>query len=172
MRFCYADPPYIGQAKKHYGCAEIDHSRLIQKLSEEFQDGWALSCSSTTLQQILPMCPSGVRIAAWVKPFAIFKPNVNPGYTWEPVVWRGGRKLGRDVITIRDWSEETEDCVRANITLKKGLSGAKPKAFCEWLIRLLGAQPEDEFVDLFPGTGIFGATWEEFRDSELAGAPF
>lgn len=25
MRIAYADPPYIGQAKKHYGSEEVDH---------------------------------------------------------------------------------------------------------------------------------------------------
>ena len=31
MKFAYADPPYIGQAKRHYShdplCAEVDHAR-------------------------------------------------------------------------------------------------------------------------------------------------
>ena len=52
----YADPPYIGQAKKHYGLEEVDHKALILDL--EAYDGWALSLSGPTLQQILAMCPS------------------------------------------------------------------------------------------------------------------
>src|SRR5216684_5596264 len=90
-RFAFADPPYIGQAKKHYGKyggAEVDHAQLIAQL--ETYDGWALSCSSTTLQQILKMCPEDVRISAWVKPFCAFKVNVNPAYAWEPVIWKSG----------------------------------------------------------------------------------
>ncbi len=63
-RFAYGDPPYINQAKKHYShdpqCAEVDHAQLIAKL--ETYDGWALSCTSTSLQQILAMCPDDVRI--------------------------------------------------------------------------------------------------------------
>jgi hypothetical protein len=33
----------------------------------------------------------------WVKPFAAFKPNVGLAYTWEPVILRGGRRIGRTV---------------------------------------------------------------------------
>lgn len=28
MIFAYADPPYPGQAKKHYGREEVDHAEL------------------------------------------------------------------------------------------------------------------------------------------------
>jgi hypothetical protein len=92
-----------------------------------------------------------------VKPFAVFKPNVNPAYAWEPVIWRGGRsKRGRSEPTVRDW-------VSAEITLKKGLTGAKPEAFVWWLLELLGLESNDELTDLFPGTGVVGRTWERYR---------
>jgi hypothetical protein len=90
---------------------------------------------------------------AWVKPFCIFKPNVNPAYAWEPVLVRGGRKRGRDLPTVRDW-------VSANITLKKGMSGVKPDAFSHWLFEVLGMQEGDEFVDLFPGSGAVTRAWQ------------
>ena len=156
MRFAYADPPYIGQAKRHYGSEEVNHEDLIRNLCSGLYDGWALSCSSPTLFQILSLCPKDVRVGAWVKPFCSFKPGVNPAYAWEPVIFRGGRKLGRDVPTVRDW-------VSANITLKKGLSGAKPVAFCEWLIALLGINQTDELIDLFPGTGIVSEVFEHLQ---------
>lgn len=158
MRFAYADPPYIGQAKKHYShdprCAEVDHAALVEKLNG--YDAWALSLSSPSLRLILPLCPEDVRVMAWVKPFASFKPNVNPAYAWEPVIVRGGRKRGRDEPTARDW-------VSCNITLKKGLSGAKPEAFCFWLFAVLGMQPGDEFNDIFPGTGGVSRAWEAYQ---------
>jgi hypothetical protein len=158
MRVAYADPPYIGQAKKHYAhdprCAEVDHAELIAKL--DGYDAWALSLSSPTLRIILPMCPEDVRVMAWVKPFASFKPNVNPAYAWEPVIVRGGRKRGRDEPTARDW-------VSCNITLKKGLSGAKPEAFCFWLFDVLGMLAGDEFHDIFPGTGGVGRAWAAYQ---------
>lgn len=151
MTFAYADPPYIGQAKKRYShdpaCAEVDHSELISRLVREYPDGWALSCSSPTLQFILSLCPPDVRVMAWVKPFCAFKANVNPAYAWEPVIVHGGRKRTREQLTVRDW-------VAVNITLRKGLCGAKPKEFCEWLLDVLNVQSEDVLDDLFPGTGI------------------
>lgn len=166
MKMAYADPPYLGCCalyKHEHGtdgrCWDdvATHAALIQRLCGEFPDGWALSGSTPSLRQLLPLCPDDVRVAAWVKPFAVFKPNVNPAYAWEPVLWRGGRtKRGRQEPTVRDW-------VSCEITLKKGLTGAKPEAFCWWLFELLGLRASDALVDLFPGTGIVGRTWEAFR---------
>lgn len=162
-RFAYADPPYLGCGKlyadKHSDAFDCDspewHSALIERLCNEYPDGWAMSLSSPSLKTILPMCPDDCRVAAWVKPFAVFKPNVNPAYAWEPVIFRGGRKGDRTRATVRDW-------VSANITLKRGLIGAKPRDFCRWIIDLLGAEPGDEFIDIFPGTNAFGAAWNDF----------
>lgn len=147
MKFAYADPPYIGQAKKHYSSKEVNHKELIDKLLKEFPDGWALSCSSPSLKQILPMCPSSCRVMAWVKPFCSWKQDVNPAYAWEPVIVYGGRNIaGKGQKTIRDW-------VSCNITLKRGIHGAKPDDFCFWLFEILGMNKDDELVDLFPGSG-------------------
>ena len=150
MKIVYADPPYIGQAKKHYShdpnCAEVDHNELLAQLVKA--DGWALSASSTSLKRILsmPNCPEDVRIGSWVKPFTSFKPGVNPAYAWEPVLFMPARKHGRDVETVRDW-------VSANITLERGLSGAKPEKFCFWLFEILGMLPDDDFIDMYLGSG-------------------
>ena len=154
MKIAYADPPYIGQAKKHYNSEEVDHHKLILEL--ETYDGWALSLSSPTLKEILAMCPNDVRVAAWVKPFCSFKPNVNPAYAWEPVVFKPARVRGREMLTVRDW-------VSVNITLKKGLVGVKPEAFSFWLFEILGAEPTDEFIDLFPGSGAMSRAWDKWK---------
>ena len=163
MIAAYADPPYIGQAEKHYShdpqCAEVNHEVLIAQMCDRF-DCWALSCSSPSLQEILAYCPLDVRVGAWVKPFASFKPNVNPAYAWEPVILWHGRNRGRDVDTVRDW-------IAANITLKKGLAGAKPPEFCYWLFDFMGLEPDDELIDLFPGTGIVTDCWREWRRRKL-----
>jgi hypothetical protein len=156
MRCAYADPPYLGQAKRHYHTEEINHAELIDRLCTDFHEGWALSCSSPSLAHILPLCPQGIRIAAWVKPFAIYKPHVNPAYAWEPVIFYGGRKRSRQEPTVRDW-------VACNITLKRGLCGAKPEDFCLWIFALLGLQRGDELVDLFPGSGAVTSAWEKWR---------
>ena len=162
MRAAYADPPYIGQAKKHYAhdprCAEVDHVALIEHLNTF--DAWALSLSSPTLKTILPMCPDDVRVMAWVKPFCAFKVNVNPAYAWEPVIVRVGRKRTRQQETVRDW-------VSAVITLRKGLSGVKPQAFCYWLFEVLNLERDDEFHDLFPGSGAVSRAWDEWRARPL-----
>lgn len=155
----YADPPYIGQAKKHYShdpqCAEVDHAQLIADLAE--YDGWALSASSPSLPIILPLCPDGIRIGAWVKPFASFKRGVNPAYVWEPVIFWGGRKRSKKLLTLRDW-------VSCNITMKRGLAGVKPETFCFWIFEFLGMLPNDELIDLFPGSGAVSNAWHKWRN--------
>ena len=160
MTFAYADPPYVGQARKLYGCDEVDHEALIARLVADYPDGWALSASSPSLRFLLPLCPPDVRVMAWVKPFCIFKPGVNPAYAWEPVIVRGGRKRTRQQPTVRDW-------VSANITLRRGLTGAKPEAFCLWLFDVLGARAGDTLADLFPGTGAVSRAWDAYQETAL-----
>ena len=168
MKFAYADPPYLGCGKlyadRHADALDADDPEwrraLITRLSDEFPDGWAMSLSSPSLQTLLPMCPPDVRVASWVKPFAIFKPNVGRAYAWEPVIVRGGRKIERDQATVRDW-------VSANITLKRGLTGAKPRDFCRWMFEFLNMQPGDEFIDLFPGSGAVMAAYQEWANENV-----
>lgn len=159
MKVAYADPPYIGCAHFYPENEEVDHKELIQRLVDEFPDGWALSLHTPSLKYILSLCPDDVRVMAWVKPFASFKPGVGVAYAWEPVIVRGGRKRTRQQPTVRDW-------VSANITLKKGLVGAKPEAFAYWLFDVLNLQRGDELVDMFPGTGVITKCWNEFTSRE------
>lgn len=164
MRLAYADPPYLGcgklYANHHPDALSWDdpetHRALVLRLVSEFPDGWALSLHAPSLWTILPMCPQDVRVGAWVKPFASFKPGVNPGYAWEPLIWSGGRRRTREQPTTRDWVGE-------NITMLKGLPGAKPAGFCFWVLDLLGFDAADEVVDVFPGTGIMGRCVEQRR---------
>ncbi len=162
LTVAFADPPYPGQAAKHYRNhpdygGEVDHRDLIARLVTEFPDGWALSTSSVALQRILPHCPLGVRIGAWVKPFCAFKVGVPVAYAWEPVIWTGGRKKrSRNEHTVRDW-------VAACITVRRGCHGAKPVAFAFWLFALLGLRPGDTLVDLFPGSGAIGRAWQGYQ---------
>jgi hypothetical protein len=165
LRVAFADPPYLGRAKKHYAkhhrrAAIWDrletHARLIERLLCEFPDGWALSCGSTNLRALLPLCPRWVRIGAWVKPFAFFKPGVNPAYAWEPVLFTGGRRPGRrERCTVRDW-------IAVNNTFGMGLPGAKPLEFCLWICDLLNLRTGDTLVDLFPGTGIMKQAFQDY----------
>lgn len=157
VKLAYADPPYYGYGKwydeHHVDSREYDgleaHKRLIDRLCSEFSDGWALSMTSGNLHDILPLCPPEARVAAWVKPFAVFKRAVSPAYTWEPVVFVRTRPHPLDEETARDH-------LAANPHLSRELRGAKPEAVCSWILDLLGWRPGDELVDLFPGTGVMG----------------
>lgn len=154
-RYAYADPPYLGcgalYAAHHPDALVWDdvgaHRDLIDRLVDGWPDGWALSLHAPSLRVLLPLCPDDVRVCAWVKPFAPLKPGVNPGYTWEPVILRGGRRR-------RDRAEPTvRDHLATPIALRRGLPGAKPVQFCAWVLDLLGYRPGDHLDDLFPGTG-------------------
>jgi hypothetical protein len=155
VRLAYADPPYFGYGKlydEHHAESRVwddidSHRALIDSLSE--YDGWALSMTSGNLHDLLPLAP-GARIAAWVKPFAAFKANVRIAYTWEPVLFMPARD--RSV----DGAQVGRDHLSEPITMQKGLTGAKPEAFCSWVLNLLGWIPGDAVIDLFPGTGSMG----------------
>lgn len=162
MRFAYADPPYPGMSdfyKNHPDYAgEVDHSVLMGQCEYEF-DGAIVHTASTTLAHVLHETPNPHlwRIMAWVKPFAAFKKNVTVAYAWEPVLVKAVRKpeiTGR--IVSRDWIAEP-------MTMQRGLVGAKPEAVCMWLFEVAGLSPDDEFVDLFPGSGAVTRAWEKWR---------
>jgi hypothetical protein len=180
MRFAYADPPYLGCCRlyDHHHEAPYDcwddpetHRHLIDWLVAEFPDGWALSGSSPSLRTVLPLCPPDIRIGSWCKTFSAFKKGVRPAYAWEPVIfWRGRNpnagyphappEKGGKQNTPKDFYEVNEGGILAPITLKKGLTGAKPESVCLWILDLLNVQPGDEVVDVFPGTGVMGRVAE------------
>lgn len=156
LTFAYADPPYLGMGRRYadhpdaYDWDDPETYRvLIKQMSVDYPAGWALSASSVSLQTLLPMCPDGIRVAAWVKPWAAYKRSVRVAYTWEPVIVCGGRKSSLDGAGVnRDYLAEP-------MTMKKGLTGAKPERFCRWVLDLLGWRPDDTVDDLYPGTGVF-----------------
>ena len=155
-RIAYADPPYPGCAHLYPEREEVDHAALLAQLESGF-DGWVLHTNEPGLRVVVPLMPKGARVMAWVKPFCAFKRNVPVAYAWEPVIVKACRKpvvSGREV-PMRDWKAES-------ITMKKGLTGAKPPAVCRWLFEMVGAKPGDDLVDLYPGTGIVTATWQEW----------
>lgn len=161
LTFAYADPPYLGCCRlyKHdhpdgLCWDDLDtHRRLVDRLTGDYPDGWALSCSSPSLRHLLPLCPDDVRIAAWTKPFHVYKKGVRPAYAWEPVIFRGGRNSNHPPPVKGGQATTPKDFIAANITLRKGLTGAKPPKVCSWILDLLGHQPGDTIDDLFPGTG-------------------
>lgn len=168
MRFGFADPPYLGQGAKLYGAhhpdaADFDdpatHRVIAARLVTDYPDGWVLCLSSVTLHAILPMFPDSVRVGAWCKSFASFKPGVNPAYCWEPVIFHTTRKRDRAENTVRDFLVEP-------IALQRGLTGAKPAKFNRWVLDLLGWQRGDTVDDLFPGTGGMGTVVDSLNGVE------
>lgn len=169
MRIGYADPPYPGCAhlyKNHPDYAgEVNHYLLAEKLIDDY-DGFVLHTSSVALGEVLrcikkaaPVGHSDCRVMAWVKPFAAFKPNVPVAYAWEPVIVKPARKqtVGRfPGETLRDWVSEP-------ITMKRGLTGVKPDRVCWWAFEAVGAMPDDDLDDMFPGTGAVMRAWESWR---------
>lgn len=163
-RLGYADPPYIGLAhlyKDHPDYAgEVDHAALLERLDSEY-DGWVLHASATanSMAVLAPIVASieGARWMSWVKGFAAFKRNVPVAYAWEPVIIKPARKpVVSKRLVMRDWIQES-------ITLRRGLTGAKPEAVCHWVFECLGARPEDDLDDIFPGTGAVSEAWRTWR---------
>jgi hypothetical protein len=162
-RIGYADPPYPGCAhlyRDHPDYAgEVDHVELVERLERDY-DGWVLHTAATpeAIALLAPLVKgTGARWCSWVKGFAAFKRNVSVAYAWEPVIIKAARKpVVSKRLVMRDWIE-------CPITLKRGLTGAKPEAICHWAFELLGAHPEDELHDLFPGTGAVTEAWRSWR---------
>ena len=166
LRAAYADPPYLGLSVAFYGdvhpnAAEYDdpdaHRRLIERLSDEY-DCWALSLHEPALKTMLNFCPDDVRVMSWVKGFASFKPGRKGAHSaWEPVIVRGGRPREERLHCVRDWIQESA-------AMKKSLRGAKPERFCYWLFDVMNLRPDDEFHDLFYGSGAVTAAWDKWKN--------
>jgi hypothetical protein len=154
MKFAYADPPYYKQGKRLYGelhpeaavwDAKQGHLDLIDRMMQEFPDGWVMSCNPADLHWILPHCPE-LRVCVWAKTFHQIRPLCSVQYAWEPVLVYKGRQIQKRKPMVRDWLA----CARA---MRKGLVGAKPAAFNVWVLDLLAYIPgEDTITDIFPGT--------------------
>jgi hypothetical protein len=173
MRFAYADPPYLGCGRlyaKHHPEALIwddpeTHRRLIERLSDEWPDGWALSLHVPSLQTLLGMCPPDVRVASACKTYGQIRPT-RVQWMWEPVIFRGGRKKVANPI-VRDWLTYN---TAPRSGARDGIIGGKPRDFCRWVFDLLGAERGDTLDDIFPGTGAVTSAWREFQGEPLANA--
>jgi hypothetical protein len=160
-RFCYADPPYPGQAylyRDHPDFAgEVDHQELVARLDREFPDGYVLSTASEALLPVWALVPRA-RLCVWNKPFTPLN-GASVQHTFEPVLLVGGRPRPRERGFVRDVL--TAPAVRH--VEAEGVIGMKPPVFSRWIFDMLGALPGDEFVDLFPGSGGVAAEWARFE---------
>ena len=200
-RFAYADPPYPGLARRYYADqadygGEVDHRELLNRLA--IFDGWALSTSAAALRDVLLLCPRDVRVAAW---FRGPRPgrSYSPLSAWEPVVYRGARRVALrrgearqiampDPSLDRDATDDVRSCTtdtrragrppdaterqdaliyvaRPRLRDPRRVIGTKPATFAAWLFALLGMQPGDELVDLFPGSCGISRAWEAFVEA-------
>lgn len=153
MRLAYADPPYPGRAHLYVDhpdyAGEVDHVALIRQLRE--YDGWALSTSAEALVDLLPHCPPDHRVLAWVKHTVTV--------SWEPVIVVSARRPEG----VRDWIRVEPDNYQWRPKPDGYVIGQKPKSFCTWVFAWLGAEPGDEFDDVFPGSGNVTAAWAEWQ---------
>jgi hypothetical protein len=168
LRFGYADPPYIGLARRYYRGSEVNHASLILRLVREYPDGFALSCSRRSLKRVLELVPEALdpRVCAWVN-------GSRPGVAyrergaWEPVVVCGGRPRRRGPNEPHDDVLVLSRNRRQRIH-RGALVGMKPAGFWSWLFELLDATRGDRFEELFRGSGAGERAWRLFTGDRAA----
>ena len=167
--FAYADPPYLNQAKRHYGshpdyAGEVDHAELIGRLVA--YDGWALSLSLKSLPAILRLCPDDVIVLAWFKPIA---PPLGDHrrYNWEPVILSPVRYYGPGYAPTAIIASPPQFTFRP----KPGehVIGEKPQNFAHWVFAAAGLTKDDELHDLYPGSGAIARAWDTYQPGATVG---
>lgn len=173
-RLAYADPPYVGLARRYYGdqpsfAGEVDHSELVSRLAR--YDGFALSCSSASIPAIAALLVAAdveSRLAIWHRRPA---PHPTTGLitAYEGVFVRSARRVARgsdgpltDVLTGVGGGRRS--------TLPGSVIGMKPPAFLLWIFGLMGARPGDTLDDLYPGSGMVARTWASWTGPDDASA--
>lgn len=78
-----------------------------------------------------------------------------PG-TRDTVKWNNLARFVSKRLVMRDWIE-------CSITLRRGLTGAKPESVCHWAFEMVAARPDDELDDMFPGTGAVTEAWRTWK---------
>lgn len=187
MKFAYADPPYLGRGEyyiAHHKDALLwdnpeTHQQLIERLQDEYPDGWVMSLSEQSLRVILPMCPAGARVGAWITDRARFagKP-VTVRRHFEPVIFCGGRphaEAGNRAADFIITKQEPMDNGQPRYVMKKSdirvgkiFVGRKPEAFTLWVTDLLGAIQGDTIDDLFPGSGAVSRAINAWQRGETS----
>jgi hypothetical protein len=165
-RVAYADPPYPGKSARYYRDhpdfrGEVDHRALLEQLAGF--DAWALSTSASALPELCALAVAQdlpVRVASWTKGERVNSGARFPLNAWEPVLYvpLPSRDAGSGPARRVD---ALVHGVTAMSTLPTRVIGTKPAAFVRWLLlELLGLEPQDQLVDLFPGSGIVTRLWE------------
>jgi hypothetical protein len=182
MRLAYADPPYPpardgkNRASRWYGDAPLSstdvpadfhvdakewddplrHRQLAEALLRDF-DGWAIATTPDGIRFYEPL-PGPVKVCAWVRPNVLPSPS-RIRSMWEAVLVfpPEGRRNSRNGVG-------TVDNVLTCAAPRIGFAGAKPAEYVEWVLALIGYEPEkDEVVDVFPGSGSVSAVLAQGR---------
>lgn len=163
VKFAFADPPYPGQAKKHYGthpdyAGEVDHRALVEQLAT--YDGWALSTAMKSFVSVAKLLPDDILTLAWIKPIA---PPMGDHrhYSWEPVFLRPVRRPGPGYVKSHLILSPPMFTFRPKPD--SHVIGEKPEGFAHWVFENAGLVADDVMVDLFPGSGAVGRAWESWR---------
>jgi hypothetical protein len=152
MSHIYRDHPDFG--------GEVDHAELVERLERDY-DGWALSTSERALGEVLPLCPWEsweFRVCVWRRGCARPIGRSRIMYAWEPLLVKTPR------WESLPWIADTA-FIPQNLS-GQSLRGQKPEAFAFWMFGLLGVTPEDEFTDLFPGSGAIGRAWDAWSSQQ------
>lgn len=162
VRLAYADPPYVGLARRYYGeeptyAGEVDHAALLAQLAT--YAGFALSCSSRSIPLLssyaLDAGISDVRLAIWHR----HRPwSGASGY--EGVLFRRARPSATPDVLLGVGQARRP-------THPEDVIGMKPPAFSAWLFGLMGAQPGDVLDDLFPGSGLVARAWRQWAGEDV-----
>lgn len=189
IRCAYLDPVYLGRSgiysrpgtpEYHPDAARWDdpaeHHALMARVDAEFPDGWALSASADSLSQLLHGAPPKTRVAAWCRPAAGSLGVFRVAFAWEPVLYRTPVARftpgGNPNPTVMPRPSTVDWCVASvghnSDVGGAGFRGAKPRRFCFWMFALLGlgGHPDDELVDVFPGSGAVMRAWQDYRGRE------
>ncbi len=169
LKLAYADPPYPGLAGYYEGhpdyAGEVDHAELISRLCSDF-DGWALSTNARSLQLVLALCPPDVRVGSWHRG----ERPARAGYPlsgWEPVIyWHGRFDPDLSPVDGPRRVDTLEHFSRPRFTDPDRVIGAKPAVFARWVFDLMGALPQDDFTDLFPGSGGMLRAWNVYAGAD------
>ena len=130
----------------------------MARLVCEFSDGWALSTSAAALQEVLALCPAGVRVGSWQRAVRPTR-SKRPISAWEPLIVAGGRALPTDHPQL------VRDALAYGGRYRRypgALVGMKPPQFAAWMFAQLGARPGDQLVDLYPGSGAVSEAWRRY----------
>lgn len=187
MRLAIADPPYLGVAERFYGpgangqtlvrgpkraarghapsiirttehpdAKDWDnpdrHRQLVNDIQRGY-DGWAIALSRRSIPLYLDAAPPEpeTHLCIWVKPTAFPGGNSRFIGAYEAVLVRPARRASpAPGLMVRDTLTATVERV--------GHIGAKPAAWTRWVLALMGYEPGDIVVDLFPGSGAVTAT--------------